>query len=87
MKKATQLTVNDKKQRAKLKMNFQATSDSQAKKLTDSASVRAELCDEVSDIVQRSPLTEFMDAKWKKKEIYGICINITRAYRKSQRLL
>ena len=68
MKKATQLTVNEKKQRAKLKMNFQATSNSQAKKLTDSASARAEICDEVSDIVPRSPLTKFMDAKWKKRE-------------------
>ena len=68
MKKATQLTVNERKQGAKLKMNFQATSNSQAKKLTESASIRAELCDEVSDIVPRSPLTEFMEAKWKKRE-------------------
>ena len=43
MKKATQLTVNKRKQRAKMKTNFQVTSNSQAKKPTDSANIRAEL--------------------------------------------
>ena len=66
MKKATQLTVNERKQRAKLKMNFQVTSNSQAKKLADSANVRSELYNEVSDTIPRSCFTEFMEAKTKK---------------------
>ena len=41
MKNGTQLTVNGRKQRAKLKMNFQVASNSQAEKLADSASIRA----------------------------------------------
>lgn len=41
MKNGTQLTVNGRKQRAKLKMNFQVASNSQTEKLADSASIRA----------------------------------------------
>ena len=66
MKKATQLTVNKRKQRAKLKMNFQVTSNSQAKKLADSANIRSELYNEVSDIIPRSCFTEFMETERKK---------------------
>ena len=66
MKKATQLTVNERKQRAKLKMNFQVTSNSQAKKLADSANIRSELYNGVSDIIPHSYFTEFMEAKRKK---------------------
>ena len=67
-KKATQLIVNERKQRAKLKINFQVTSNSQAKKLTDSTIIRAELYDEGLDIVPRSFFTEFMKTKWKKQK-------------------
>ena len=53
-------------------MNFQVASNSPAKKLTDSASIRAEYCDEVSDIVPRSLFTEFMKAKWKKGNLWNL---------------
>ena len=66
MKKATQLTVNERKQRAKSKINFQVTSNTQARKLADSANVRSKLYNEVSDIIPRSCFNEFMEAKKKK---------------------
>ena len=50
----------------KLKMNFQVTSNSQARKLADSGNIRSELYNEVSDIIPRSCFTEFMEAKRKK---------------------
>ena len=50
----------------KLKMNFQVTSNSQARKLADSGNIRSELYNEVSDIIPRSCFTEFMETERKK---------------------
>ena len=47
MKKATQLRVNERNQRATTKINFQVTSNSQPKELADSASIRPERYNEV----------------------------------------
>ena len=64
-KKATQASVEERKEIMKKKLNFQVMSDSQVLQLTKSESIRAELYEEVKDIIPKSCFVEFMEAKRK----------------------